>query len=164
MQDLVFSGWRQILAFLAMAIVPTTLMPQTEEPLQPSEYRAFALICKQELSALGEKMVRPICVQVPPSKGTPKSLIKYLRSMNIPVRDGRACYPPGQLPLGSEIRIWEIKRGPGKQLAIKVETGNLTPEPGAHVGDLLRLGTYRLTKSDKQAWSIDRYDDEKSKN
>src|SRR5208282_2906681 len=137
-----------VLLFLAMVVAPTTLQPQRAERLQQSEFGAFVLICKQELSSLAETLARPICVHVPPAKGAPECLIRYLQAENFPVSDGKACYPAGQLPRGSEIRIWEIKRGPGSKLAIKVETGNLTPDPGAHVGNLLRLGTYRLSKND----------------
>ena len=122
------------------------------------------MIVKHELSSLDGKLGRPICVHISPYKKVPKSLLTYLRRQNGVVRDSKSCYPEGQLPIGSEIRIWEIKRGTPNELALKVETGNLTPESGAHVGDLLRLGTYRVKKGDKGEWSVENYEDEKPKN
>ena len=164
MQPLVWRLGTLVLAFFTLVVFASTSEPQAKEPLRRSEYGAFALVCKRELSALGETSRHPMCVHVPPSKIAPASLLKYLRSSGVPVSASTACYPKGELPRGLEISVREIRRGPGLSLSIKVETGDITIKPDSHFGELLRFGTYRLSRTSGHQWSIVDYVDEMPKN
>ena len=94
---------------------------QADEELRPEEYGAFAAVCDRELTAVGEKATRPLCVRVPPRKSPPERLLRYLRMARVPVSAQRACYPRHQLPRGMEISLEKIRRLPGPILELKVD-------------------------------------------
>ena len=127
---------------------------QADEELRPEEYGAFAAVCDRELTAVGEKATRPLCVRVPPRKSPPERLLRYLRMARVPVSAQRACYPRHQLPRGMEISLEKIRRLPGPILELKVDTASNQPQPAEHVVVPLRLGTYRLKRDAAGTWVV----------
>jgi len=134
-------------------------LDQAREELRRDEYGAFAVVCKEELAAIGEKGTRPLCVRVPPTKTPPKALLIYLKKAQVPVSLQGACYPRNRAPRGMEILLEEIRRSPGPALELTVDTANHTPEPGEHLIMPLRLGIYRLTRTAEGSWVVVSYSD-----
>jgi hypothetical protein len=60
--------------------------------LRPDEYDSVALIYNQELSALGNRALYPICIDVPSWMPT-KPLLQYLRRGGFEVSDPTVCQP-----------------------------------------------------------------------
>jgi hypothetical protein len=134
------------------------------ERLRPDEYETVALIFNQELSAVGERALYPICIDAPP--GTPlKPLVRYLRRGGYPISDPSVCNPamgpgadhPKDYPHGMQVAVGELRRGSGGELDIRVHTGDLTLRPGVHFATLLRRGTYHFKQNQKREWQITGY-------
>ena len=145
------------LPFFGLAPGVTGAHGQAREELRRDEYGAFAVVCKAELAAIGDLGTQPVCVRVPPTKAPPNALLAYLRAAQVPVSPQGVCYPRHQVPHGIEISVEEIRRLPGPVVQFKVSTTNLKPLPGEHLIVPLRLGTYRLTRSDNGDWVVERY-------
>ncbi len=86
--------------------------------LRPDEYASVALIYNQELSALGNRALYPICIDV--ASGMPiKPLLQYLRKGGFEASDPTVCEPatarggqhhPKDYPHG--LRIFIDRRAP----------------------------------------------------
>jgi hypothetical protein len=138
-------------------------MAQAREQLRRNDYGAIALVLKHELSATADRAVKPVCIRGPVAKTPPRSLLQYLIQAGIEVSGPNACYLHGA-PRGMEVRLSNFRRGLDSSLSISVETGRSTPEPGVHVGELLRLGTYQLKQTDNNKWEIVSYTNERPVN
>jgi hypothetical protein len=151
------------LASSLVNVVPAVAQRALER-LRPDEYDTVAVIFNQELSAVGERALYPICIDAPP--GTPlKPLIRYLRRDGHPISDLSVCNPgmgsrghhPKDYPHGMQIGINKLRRASEGQLDIRVETADLTLRPGAHFVTLLRRGTYHFKQNQKGEWEITGY-------
>jgi hypothetical protein len=152
----------RILVLLAASLVIAVLASRAQAPeqLQRSDYGAIALVLKQELSATGNRAIKPVCVRGPLTKTPPRALLHYLNDSGTRVNGPNACYPHEAPPHGLEIALNHFTHGPGSSLSVTVETGDLTTKPGVHTGELLRLGTYQLEQSDDHQWRIVSYTNE----
>ena len=130
-----------------------------QEALRSDEYYAVAAVYNDELSALGERALYPICV-VPPAGTRTDSLVHYLLRHGFTASDPKVCNPSpgsGDFPHGMEIRIQELRRDPGGEIDMQVAVGDNTIHYGVHVAMILRQGTYHLRKDENGSWQIVRY-------
>lgn len=141
-------------ALLTIAIPVSEI--RAEEELRSDDYGAITAVVRQELSAVGKRLIRPVCLRGPVTKVPPKSLFMYLSRAGVDVREPNECYPAEGSPRGLEISLSALKRE-DSSLTITVETGDITPRPGVHVGELLRLGTYELKEAEDHTWKIVSY-------
>jgi hypothetical protein len=145
-----------VLLAIAVSTIAISEM-RAEEELRSEDYGAIMVVVRQELSAVGKRLIRPVCLRGPVTKVPPKSLFVYLSSAGVDVREPNECYPAEGSPRGLEISLSSLKRGKDSSLRITVETGDITPRPGVHVGELLRLGTYELREAEDHTWKIVSY-------
>jgi len=133
--------------------------------LRPDEYDSVALIYNQELSALGDRALYPICIDM--ARGVPtKPLLHYLRGGGFEVSDPSVCEPamarggqhhPKDYPHGLRIYIDKLERNPGGEIGMHVASGDLTIRPGEHFATLLRQGTYNFKQNEAREWQITGY-------
>ncbi len=133
--------------------------------LRPDEYSSVALIYNQELSALGNRALYPICIDV--ASGMPiKPLLQYLRKGGFEASDPTVCEPatarggqhhPKDYPHGLRIFIDKLQRDPEGRISMHVASDDLTLRPGEHLGTTLRQGTYVFKQNDHGEWQITSY-------
>jgi hypothetical protein len=149
---------------IGLAVATATSGQTASGRLQPDEYDAVALIYNQELSALGDKALYPICLNTP-SDTPSKPLLDYLRKGGYAVNDLSLCQPnagpggnhPKDYPHGMLIFIDKPKRDSKGQVDMHVESTDLTPRPGEHLAVSLRRGTYHFKQDEKGGWQVSGY-------
>jgi hypothetical protein len=152
--------WRanSLLVLLALSLLSAfQCAAEPQDKLSPDEYESVVLVVKAELKELGDKSAPPICVGVTPFRRAPEALLNLLVRRGLPISEQGACYPPKQYPRGTDISVQGIRRGPEGELNLIVESANVTLGPETHVGELIRRGTYRLKKNEKDEWTILNY-------
>lgn len=154
-----------ILTMSGLMNVATASAQGGPQRLRPDEYDSVALIYNQELSALGNRALYPICIDVPSWMPT-KPLLQYLRRGGFEVSDPTVCEPamarggqhhPKDYPHGLRIYIDKLERDSGGQISMHVASGDLTIRPGEHFATLLRQGTYHFKQNEAQEWQITGY-------
>jgi hypothetical protein len=133
--------------------------------LRPDEYASVALIYNQELSALGNRALYPICIDM--ALGEPlKPLLRYLRKGGFEVSDPSLCEPaivrggqhhPKDYPHGLRIFIDKLQRDHQGRISMRVASDDLTLRPGEQIGTSLRKGTYLFKQNDAGEWKIASY-------
>jgi hypothetical protein len=151
-----------MISLMNVAIAPAQSVPQY---LRPDEYGTVAIIYNQELLALGERALYPICIDMP--SGIPiKPLLQYLRTGGFEVSDPSLCEPamapggqhhPKDYSHGLRIFIDKPQRDPGGLVSMHVETDDLTVRPGEHLARTLRRGTYHFRQNEAREWKITDY-------
>jgi hypothetical protein len=136
--------------------------------LKSGEYDVVALIYNQELSALGNRALYPICIVMP--IGIPTGpLVSYLRKAGFQISDESVCVPstgrggqhhPKDFPHGLQIFIDKPQRGSAGAISVRVRADDLTLRPGVHVVQMLRRGTYQFKKDQAGEWKITDYKNE----
>jgi len=139
--------------------------PGAPAGLRPDEYPSVALIYNYELSALGERALFPIWIDMP--SGIPiKPLIQYLRRGGFEVSDPSLCEPamapggqhhPKDYSHGLRIFIDKPQRDPGGLVSMQVETDDLTVRPGEHLARTLKRGTHHFRQNEAREWKITDY-------
>lgn len=133
--------------------------------LKPDEYDSVALIYNQELSALGNRALFPICIGMPSGMPT-KPLVQYLRRGGFDVSDEAVCEPataprgqhhPKDYPHGLRIFIDKFQRDSAGVISMRVQADDLTVRPGEHLAKMLRRGTYQLKQDQGGKWQIAGY-------
>jgi hypothetical protein len=134
--------------------------------LKPDEFDGVALIYNQELSALGNRALFPICIGMPSGMPT-EALIRYLRKGGFQISDEAVCEPamahggqhhPKDYPHGLRIFVDKLHHDPGGVISMRVQADDLTLRPGEHVGGgMLRRGTYQLKQDQAGKWQIANY-------
>jgi hypothetical protein len=158
-------GLRLLRFILASGCFTTAIARQgAPQGLQPDEYDAIAVIYNKELSALGERALFPICIEMP-SRMPTRPLVQYLRKGGFEISDQVVCEPamspggqhhPRDYPHGLRIFIDKLQRDSGGIISMHVQADDLTTRPGEHLGLTLRRGTYRL-KREAGKWEIAAY-------
>ncbi|HLJ91087.1 MAG TPA: hypothetical protein VKZ53_30065 [Candidatus Angelobacter sp.] len=152
-----------IAAFVTMLATSTLSSPATarsetySERLRPVEYDTVALIYNEDLGALGDKALYPICIGAPAD--TPlKPLVRYLQRGGYPILDFAICNPSGKhpkdFPHGLQIYVDHPQRHPDGAMDLAVVTGDLTMRPGVHFALMLRKGIYHFKRNKNKAWEI----------
>ena len=153
---------------LTMIVLTNAAMASAQgapQRLRPDEYSTVALIYNEELSALGERALFPICIDLPAGIPT-KPLLQYLRRGGFLVSDEVMCVPamapggqhhPKDYPHGLLISVGSIQRDAEGALSMHVDAGDLTLRPGEHLATLLRRGTYHFKQDDAGEWKIISY-------
>lgn len=151
-----------ILAMSFLTIAAIASVPSAARSLQLSEYNGVALIYNQEMSALGNRALFPICIGMP--SGMPAGpLVRYLRNRGFEISDESLCEPamafggqhhPKDYPHGLRIFIDKIQRGPAGVLSMRITSDDLTLRPGEHLAQTLRRGTYLLKQNEAGTWHI----------
>ncbi len=133
--------------------------------LQPDEYDSVALIYNSELSALGNRALFPICIEMPSGVPT-KSLIQYLRRGGFEISDEVMCEPamapggqhhPKDYTHGLRIFIDKFQRDSEGLISMHVVSDDLTVRPGEHLARTLRRGTYHFKQDESRKWQITGY-------
>jgi hypothetical protein len=145
--------------------VPQASAQTSPQRLRPDEYDSVALIYNYELSALGNRALFPICIDMP--SGIPiKPLLQYLRRGGFEVSDPSLCEPamapggqhhPKDYSHGLRIFIDKPQRDSGGLVSMHVETGDLTVRPGEHFALTLRRGTYHFKQNEARERQITEY-------
>ena len=139
--------------------------PGASQGLKPHEYDAVGLIWNQELSALGDRALFPMCIGMPSGIST-QPLIRYLRKGGFEIADEVVCEPamapggqhhPKDYPHGLRIFIDKVERDATGVLSMRVQADDLTLRPGEHVAGMLRRGTYQLIQEKAGRWQVVRY-------
>lgn len=137
----------------------------TPQGLQPDEYDIVALIYNQELSALGNRALFPICIGMPSGINT-EPLIRYLRKNGFEISDEFVCEPamlpggqhhPKDYPHGLRIFIDKVQHDADGVITMHVETDDLTLRPGEHLAQILRRGSYELKQNETGRWQVAGY-------
>ena len=137
----------------------------TPQSVRPDEYASVALIYNQEFSALGNKALYPICIDVAYGRRT-KPLLQYLRKAGFAVSDLSVCEPatarggqhhPKDYAHGLRIFIDKLQRNQEGYISMHVVTEDLTVRPGEDLATTLRRGTYHLKQNEAQEWRITGY-------
>lgn len=146
-----------------------TMARQTvSQGLKSAEYDVVALIYNQEISALGNRALYPICIVMPIGIPT-EPLIRYLRKGGFQVSDESVCEPStgrgGQnhrkdFPHGLRIFIDKLQRGSSGAISMRVQADDLTLRPGMHFVQMLRRGTYQFKQNQEGEWKITGYKNE----
>jgi hypothetical protein len=153
----------RLLRFILTSGCLTTAMATQGAPqgMQPNEYDGVAVVYNQELSALGERALFPICIEMPSRRPT-RPLVQYLRKGGFEISDEAVCEPamrpagqhhPRDYPHGLRIFIDKLQRDSDGITSMHVQADDLTTRPGEHLGQTLRRGTYRL-KREAGKWEI----------
>lgn len=133
--------------------------------LKPDEYDGVALIYNQELSALGNRALFPICIGMPSGMLT-EPLVRYLRKGGFEIGDEAVCEPamapggqhqPKDYSHGLRILIDKLQRESAGVISMRVQADDLTLRPGEHVAQTLRRGTYQLKQDQAGKWQIAGY-------
>lgn len=133
--------------------------------LKPDEYDGVALIYNQELSALGNRALLPICIGMPTGIPT-EPLVRYLRNGGFEISDEAVCEPamapggqhhPKDYSHGLRIFIDELQRGSAGVMSMRVQADDLTVRPGEHLAQTLRRGTYQVKQDQAGKWEIANY-------
>ena len=160
------------IALFVLTLMMTGLMSgtlasaqNTSQRLSPAEYDSIALIYNSELSALGERALFPICIDM--LSGIPiKPLLQYLHRRGFEVSDPSLCEPamapggqhhPKDYSHGLRIFVDKPMHDSGGLVSMHVETGDLTVRPGEHLARTLRRGTYHLKQDESRKWQITGY-------
>src|SRR5258708_7522044 len=166
-----------ILMTRSLAVICVGFAQTNPQRLRPDEYDSVALIYNYELSALKERALFPICIDMPSGIST-KPLLQYLRRGGFEVSDPSLCEPamapggqhhPKDYPHGLRIFIDKPQRDSGGLISVQVETDDLTVRPGEHLARTLRRGTYHFKQNKPREWKITNYtkehdsEDEKGK-
>ena len=168
------------LTLIMAGLMSATLVSAQNAPqrLSPAEYDSIALIYNSELSALGDRALFPICIEMPSGVPT-KSLIQYLLRGGFEISDEVMCEPamapggqhhPKDYPHGLRIFIDEPQRNSEGLVSMHVVSDDLTVRPGEHLARTLRRGTYHFKHDESRKWQITGYTkeydsmDEKRKN
>lgn len=130
--------------------------------LKPDEYDGVALMFNQELSALGDRALLPICVEMPSGMST-ESLVRYLRKGGFEISDESVCEPalasgaqhhPKDYSHGLRLYIDKLQRNSPGVMSMHVQADDLTVRPGEHFATTLRRGTYHLEQNQAGKWQI----------
>ena len=133
--------------------------------LKPDEYDGVALIYNQELSALGNRALFPICIGMPSEMPT-APLVRYLRRSGFEVSDESVCEPamapggqhhPKDFSHGLRIFIDKLQRDSAGVMSMRVQADDLTVRPGEHFAQTLRRGTYQLKQDQAGKWHVAGY-------
>jgi len=133
--------------------------------LKPDEYDGVALIYNQELSALGNRALFPICIGMPSGMPT-DPLVRYLRKGGFEISDEAVCEPamapggqhhPKDYSHGLRIFIDKLQRDSAGVISMRVQADDLTVRPGEHFAQTLRRGTYQLKQDQAGKWQIASY-------
>ncbi len=133
--------------------------------LKPDEYDSVALIYNQELSALGNRALFPICIGMASEMPT-EPLVRYLRKGGFELSDEAVCEPaiapggqhhPKDYPHGLHIFIDKFQRDPEGVISMRVQADDLTLRPGVHFAQTLRRGTYQFKRVQSGKWQIAGY-------
>lgn len=160
-----FALSKLILAISYATVAAIASAPSVAQSLQPSEYDGVALIYNQELSALGNRALFPICIGMPKGMST-EPIVRHLRKGGFEVSKESVCEPamlpggqhhPKDYPHGLRIFIDKVQHEPGGVIGMHVQTDDLTLRPGEHLAQTLRRGTYLLEKNKAGTWQISDY-------
>ena len=133
--------------------------------LKPDEYNSVALIYNQELSALGNRALFPICIGMPSGMPT-EPLVRYLRKGGFEISGEVVCEPamapggqhhPKDYSHGLRIFIDKLQRDSPGVIKMRVQADDLTVRPGKHSALMLRRGTYLLKQDKAGKWQIAGY-------
>ena len=133
--------------------------------LKPNEYDGVALIYNQEISALGNRALFPICIGMPSGMPT-EPLVRYLRKGGFEISDEAVCQPamapggqhhPKDYSHGLRIFIDKLQRDSAGVISMHVQADDLTVRPGEHFAQTLRRGTYQLKQDQAGKWQITNY-------
>jgi hypothetical protein len=134
----------------------------TPKGLKPDEYDGVALIYNQELAALENRALFPICIAMPSEMPT-APLVRHLRKGGFEISDEAVCEPamapsgqhhPKDYPHGLRILIDKVERDPAGVVTMRVQADDLTVRPGEHVAQMLRRGTFQLKQDQAGKWKI----------
>jgi hypothetical protein len=155
------------IAFFGLILTTTSLMnvamacaQSTPLHFGPDEYASVSINYIYELSALGERALLPICIDMPSGIPT-KPLLQYLRRSGFEVSDPSlretAMVPGGQhhpndCPHGLRVFIDKHQRNSGGLVSMHLETADLTLRPGEHLTRTLRRGTYHFKQNEARVW------------
>ena len=136
-----------------------------QQGLKLGEYDVVALIYNQELSALGNRALLPICIEMPSGMPT-EPLVRYLREGGFEISEESVCEPamtPGgqhhakDYPHGLRIFIDRLQRNSAGVISMRVQADDLTVRPGVHFAQTLMSGTYQLKRDEAGKWQITDY-------
>jgi hypothetical protein len=130
--------------------------------LKPDEYDGVALIYNQELSALGNRALFPICIGMPSGMPT-EPIVRFLRKRGFEISDEVVCEPamapggqhhPKDYSHGLRIFFDKLQRDSAGVISMRVQADDLTVRPGEHFAQTLRRGTYQLKQDQTGKWQI----------
>jgi len=156
---------RFILTMSCVTIAAIASARDAAQSLQPGEYDGVALIYNQELSALGNRALFPICIGMPSGMPT-EPLVRYLRKGGFEISDESVCEPamapggqdhPKDYSHGLRIFIDKLQRDSAGGMSMRVQADDLTVRPGVHFAQTLRCGTYQLKQNEAGKWRITSY-------
>lgn len=138
--------------FLASLVVAA----QTGQPLKQDEYAVVGFIYNDEISALGERALYPIYIQLPADANV-KPLVRYLRRYGYPISDPSVCLPglgSRDYPHGLHIQLLQPQRHSDGTIDVEVRVGDLTLRPGIHFATFLREGAYHFKLNHSGEWQM----------
>ncbi len=129
------------------------------QALAAKDFRILGLVYENELAALGERAVFPICMTTP-HEVPEDAVIEYLRSNNYRVSPRKICAPSldtGDFPHGLRIDVMHIVYLPDGSLRADVSSNDNAIHYGVHLAESLRKGTYTFARDTGDKWRVSQY-------